>query len=253
MGLGPAAQYLVKYNGHVLPGYAQSEQFDNGVTLVDHNSPRTHTPLTEYGGEIPKGIQIKMKVWEKDYFSCKEQIQLAATYLRSTRGDYSPLYIQYTDRHYNAKTETITTQKEAGVSVRTADYDVTFKALPWIEADYTTTLSGGSGTLTTDAVGRTTASGTYSPVTLLLVGTNVTVSGFTDTGEFCGYLKIDGATVGTIVDSENYNAFDINGVNMNGQMLTHVDYAMYVGPGKTNFVITGATQALLSWNDRWGI
>lgn len=248
MPIGPPAEYLVKYNGYTLPGYLQNEGFDSIMNIADHYAAYADGSNSEYTGLGNKEIPLRLKVWEQDYLTCKEQVRLAATYLRSSRG-YAPLYVQSADKHYEAQVVSIKTEKEAGTSVRTLEYEVSFRCKPWLIKDAQRQISG-TGTITTDSVSRTINDGGWTPTLITVTGTNVTVSGYTAT-DFTGYFSVSGAVSSLVVDSENYTA-KIGSTNKNNVMKT-IDYRVYVGPGKTSFAITGASSCTIKWYDRWYI
>ena len=107
----------------------------------------------------------------------------------------------------------------------------------------------GTGTVTTDSTGRTFANGGWTPAKLVLSGTNITVSGYTDMGDFTGFVSVSGTVSSLEIDAVTYTA-ELSGVNYNSGM-KNPDYAIYVGPGKTTFVITGASSCRIEWHDRW--
>lgn len=251
MPLGSAQNYLAQYNGHQLPGYVQEESFDSQMNIAQHYATYADGSLSEYTGLQNKMLNLRLKVWEQDYATCKDQVQLAATYLRTNRSGFSALYVQYNDRHYDALVQDIRMQKATGTSVRTLEYEVQFECKPWLIGDSLITISG-TGTIDTDQVSRTLDDGGWTPTYITVTGTNVTISGYTSTGDFTGYISISGAVTNMIVDSENYTA-EISNVNRNDLMLRHADYQTFVGPGKTTFVITGATACTISWQNRWYI
>jgi hypothetical protein len=250
MPLGPDAGYLVKYNNYTIPGYAQSETLPSEMNIASHYATYADGSNSEYTGLQNKVISIRMKVWEQDYLTCKTQIELAGTMLRSKRDGYANLYVQYTDRHYTALTQSVKTEKEVGSSVRTAEYEVSFEAKPWLESDTTHTISG-TGTIDTDSLSRTIADGGWAPTTITVTGTNVTISGYTINGDFTGFISISGAVTNMIVDSDAFTA-TVGGVNKNN-LMKWADYRTYVGPDKTFFVVAGASSCSISYHDRWYI
>jgi len=249
MPLGPSSAYLARFNGHTLPGYVQSESFDSVLNISAHYGAYVDGSNSEDVGLSNKGVSVRLKVWEQDYLTCKEQIQLAATMVRSVRGKFAPLYIGYTDRYYTAMTRSIKVEKQVGGSVRIAEYDVEFECKPWITSDSTYTLTG-TGLIDTDQVGRTISNGSMTPTIVTITGTDVTISGYTSTGDFTGYFSVSGVVSDLIVDSHNFTATTVSGENMNELMLT-TDYQLHVGVGKTNFLITGASSCSIEYNDRW--
>lgn len=250
MPLGGPQQYLAQYNSYVLPGYVQEESFDSEMNLASHYAPYADGSLTEYMGLSNKMLSLRLKVWEKDFMSAKDQVQLGATYLRSQRTTFAPLYVQYSDRHYDAKVKSIKVQNTAGRPVRIMEYDIQFECMPWLIEDTLNTITG-TGTINTDQVSRTIDDGGWTFANVTVTGTNVTISGYTDTGDFAGFISISGAVAGMVIDSENYTA-EISAVNRNDLMLS-ADYRLLVGPGKTNFAITGASSCSISYYNRWYI
>lgn len=248
MPLGGSQQYLCKYNTYTLPGYVQTESFDSPMSIAEHQSEFADGSLSEYTGLENKTLTVNLKVWESTFEEVKEQIELGATYLRSKRAGFADLYLQWSDRHYEALVKNITSENTAGRSTRLADYTATFECRPWLINDATTTISG-TGTITTDAVGRTISDGGWTPTVITVTGTNVTISGFTDTGDFAGFVSIDGSVSNMVIDSDSMTA-EIASVNRNDLMLW-TDYQVMVGPGKTSYVITGASSCTISYHDRW--
>lgn len=252
MGLGPAQGYLVKYNSYVLPGYAQEEALPSEMTIAQHYATYADGSLSEYTGLSNKIISLGMKVWEQDYQACKTAVEKAATMLRSRRVGFSPLYVQYSDRHYEALTQSIKVQKSVPSSVRTLEYQVEFEAKPWLKSDATYTISG-TGLINSDGAfpARTINDGGWTPTTITVTGTNVTISGYTGTGDFTGFMSISGYVQNMIIDSDAFTA-TIGGVNKNGTM-RWADYRMYAGPDKTYFNVVGASGCVIAWNNRWYI
>lgn len=248
MPLGPSQSYKAEYNSYTLPGYVQRESFDSTMNIANHDAPYADGSLSEYLGLANKVLSLTLKVWEPTYLDCKNEVRKAATMLRSKKEGFAPLYVQHTDKHYEALTQTIQEEKEAGTSVRTLEYTVQFECKPWLISDATYTISG-TGTVTTDVVSRTIDDGGWTPTRITVTGTNVTVSGYTETGDTTGFVSVSGAVTNLIIDSDTFTA-TIGGVNKNGIMYT-TDYRTYVGPGKTTFVITGASSCTIAYNNRW--
>jgi hypothetical protein len=247
MPLGPSQGYLCSYNSYVLPGYVQNEQIDSAMNIAEHYSPFADGSTSEYTGLRNKQIAITLKVWEQDYVACKQEVAKAATMLRSSKG-FAPLYVQLSDRYYEALTQTVKIEKEAGGSYRTLDYVVQFEAKPWYYSVSGHTITG-TGTIDTDSVGRTIDNGGCTPTTVTVTGTNVTISGYTVTGDFAGFISISGAVTGMIINSNDMTA-TIGGLNKNNLMKS-VDYRLDAGPGKTTYIITGASSCSIFWYDRW--
>lgn len=229
-------RYLVNYNGYPLPGYAQRESIESVAEIIQHAVAYEDMSLSEHYGLKNKLISLTMLVWERDYYQSKEKIKEAATILRARRAGFSPLYIQQTDRHYDALAIKISMESDARSSGRIVNYDIEFEAKPWLISDNTITLSGAV-TVDTDQVSRDIYDGGWTPVSLLVTGTNVTVSGYTATENFTGYITISGSVVDQVVTEDSYESL--------------VNNALYVGPGKTTFVITGATSCTITYHNRW--
>lgn len=248
MPLGPSQNYLVRYNGYQLPGYLQTESFDSVMNIASHYGTYADGSESEYTGLQNKQIQLALKVWEQDFLTCSEQITLAATMVRSKRDGFAPLYVQYTDRYYDALTPLIKKENTAGRSVRLQEYQLTFETKPWLTSTSGYTLTG-TGTIDTDQVSRTISDGGWAPTTVTVTGTNVTISGYTATGDQTGFISISGAVSSLIVTSEPMTA-TIGGANKNGLMYS-TDYRLYAGPGKTYFAITGASSCTIAYHNRW--
>lgn len=247
MGLGPSQGYNVIYNGYTAPGYCQQESFDSTANVVDHYAPYADGSNSEYTGLANKVLSLRMKVWEQGYLAAKNEIQKAATIFRSKKWDYAPLYVQYSDRHYDAKTQSIRLAKQAGGSVNIAEYELQFECKPWLVSD-TTSNASGTGLVT---VTRTLDDGGWTPTRITVTGTNVTISGYLDNGDPTGFVSVSGAVSGLLIDSDAFTA-TIGGNNANGQMYW-VDYRTYVGPGTTHFQVTGASSCAFEWENRWYI
>lgn len=254
MSLGPSQSYLAQYNSFVLPGYVQSESFPSESRIVEHYAAYADGSNSEYTGLNNKVISLKLKVWEQDYATCKQQVQKAATMLRSKRDGFAPLYIQFSDRYYEAMTGPIRVEATAGSTVRTLEYTVDFQCKPWLvsTASYTASGTGLNGsTQTFSTAGRTIDDGGWTYGSVLLSGTNVTVSGYTATGDFAGFISVSGAITNLTIDSENYTSTTSNGtVNRNSYMKA-IDYRMWVGPQVTYFTVTGATKCEITYKNRW--
>ena len=245
MPLGPAQNYFAEYNNYQLPGYVQSENMESLMNIASHYGAYIDGSPSEETGLQNKNLSLSLLVWETNYLTCKEQIELAATYLRSYRGGFANLYVQYTDRHYEAMVTSIKMSKSVPSSVRTLEYQVDFECKPWIIGDTLHTINSD-----TDEVGRTMVNGGWTPTVATLTGTSVTVSGVTADAQSTGSFITVGAVTGMIIDTEAFTA-TIGGVNKNS-MVTTKDYRLYVGPGRTTFTITGGS-ASIAYYDRWYI
>lgn len=234
-------RYLVRFNQHVLPGYAQSEDFTSGMRIEDKYAPYDKS-LSQYMGLENKEIAMTLKVFDAPYAELKEQVQLAGTMLRSTKS-WAKLYIQKSDRHYLAITKQVKIEQEA--RQRDVDYTVTWEAQPWLISDQVYTVSG-TGLIT---VTRTLDDGGWTPATVKISGTNITVSGYTDYEAITGLIVVSGAVSNLTVTTQPFTA------TINGQNIPHysinADYSMYIGPGTTYIDVDGATDCIITYNNRW--
>jgi hypothetical protein len=228
--------YVVKFNGFDLPGYAQSEEMDSQIRIEKKYS------LTESVGLGNKNVDVKMRLFERDYIAAKSKLEYAATILRSKRRAFARLYIQRLDRYYLAITTKLNYSKNASEIGFLLDYSVEWEAKPWLISNNTYILEG-SGDLNTDSVGR------WTPARVTITGTDVTISGYTEAGDFAGYIAVNGSVTNLVIDTENYTA-TIGGVNAN-QHLADYNYGIYIGPGKTNFTVTGASSVQIKYENRW--
>jgi hypothetical protein len=241
MPLGPSQQYLAEYNGYTLPGYVQSESFDSIMNIAPHYGVYIDGSPSEELGLQNKKLSLTLKVWETDYLTCKQQVELAYTYLRSFRNGFAQLKVQYPDKHYMAMVISITTEKSVPSSVRVLEYKVDFECKPWLIGETLHSISSD-----TDEVGRTLDNGGWAPTITTLTGTSI--SGITADGQSTGSVVTTGVT-GLVIDTEAFTA-TIGGVNKN-ELVTTKDYRLYVGPGKTTFTVDGS--ATIQWYDRWYI
>lgn len=239
--IGPAQQYLARYNNYILPGYVQSESFDSIMNIVQHPAAYVDGGPSEETGLANKALSLELLVWETNYLSCKQQVDLAATYLRSYRGGWANLYVQRADKHYSAMVKSVTMDKSTGSSVRTLNYKVDFECRPWLIGEELHVISSD-----TDEVWRTMDSGGWTPTIVTLTGNSI--SGVTADGQSTGNIVTTGVT-GLVVDTEAFTA-TIGGVNKNA-LVTTKDYRLYVGPGRTTFTVDGS--ASISYYDHWYI
>jgi hypothetical protein len=248
MPLGPPQQYVVKYNGQQLPGYAQMEDDPSDMNIADHYAFGWDGSLSQYVGLNNKNFHLDFLVWEKDYRAVKDAYHLATTILRSRREGFAPLFVDYTDRYLNATVKTVTYQQDVQQSRRILKYSVDFNTEPyWISTSgYTIT---GAGNVDTDQVDRTFNDGGWTPTWIEVTGTNITISGYTDT-EFTGFVSISGHVVNYVVDTENFTTVTASGSN-GDKFMYWKDYQMWVGPGKTTFAVSGATDISISYHNRW--
>jgi len=248
MPIGGAQQYLAEYNTFVLPGYVQNEQFESIANIADHEATYADGSESEYVGLQNKLLSLTLKVWECDYPTVKNEVQKAATILRSRRKGFAPLRVMYSDRYYDALVSRIQLSKDAGTSVRTGDYVIQFECKPWLISNSGYVLTG-TGTIDTDQVARTIDDGGWTPTRITVTGTNVTISGYTATGEFAGFVSISGAVSNMVIDSDAFTS-TVGGINANDKMYWP-DYRIYIGPGKTFLTTTGASSMTVEYNNRW--
>lgn len=240
-------RYLVQYNGFQLPGYLQEEIMDSTENIESMYGAYGDSEFSEYLGLENKVITLRLLVLGDTYLECKNQIQDAATALRSQRTGFKPLYVQNYSKHYEALVKSITLEADARINKK-AEYTVIFEAKPWLYSDTETTISG-TGTIQTS--GRTLYNGTWTPTTLLLSGTNITVSGYTETGDFTGFVSISGVVTDLTINTEIYTV-EMTNSNVSN-IIQNEDYQIYVGPGITYFDIDGATDCEISYHDRWAL
>lgn len=244
-----AQKYGVKYNGYELPGYVQEEDTSSVALIADHQALYADMSRSEYTGLSNKPYKLRMKIWECDYDTAKATVQRAATYLRSSRDGFARLEIMYRDRYYAALVETIEAPKDISTSVKTREYVASFEVKPTLFATSGYTLTG-TGLVTTDAVDRTIADGIWTPIQLDVSGTNITISGYTDTQQ-TGFISISGTVTNMLIDTEIYTA-TMGGISVINRMMW-VDFGLWVGPGKTYFDINGASSCTITYRNRWAI
>jgi len=239
--LGPAQTYLARFNGYQLPGYVQSESFDSMMNVVPHYGAYIDGSFSEETGLQNKALSLTLKVWETNYLTCKQQIALATTYLRSYRGGFANLYVQYTDKHYRAMVKSVQMEKSVGSSPKILEYQVEFECKPWLIGEALHSITSD-----TDEVGRTMESGGWTPTIVTLTGTSI--SGITGDGQSTGNIVTTGVS-GMVIDTEAFTA-TMGAVNRN-DLVTTKDYRLYVGPGLTTFTVNGS--ATIQYYDRWYI
>ena len=235
--------YLIMYNNQKLPGYAQKEFLSSTARLSTTTSAYNDRSLIEYLGLENKEIELKMLVWEPTYLECKIRVQEAASILRSKRKAFSKLYIQNYNKYYEAMVKSIKTDKSVPSSTQVLEYDISFEARPWLISNDLYTLVGTGSIETTD---RTLRDGGWTPAWIMVSGTDVTISGVTEYGESTGSIAIEGTVSNYIINSEYFETSD-------NSLITPQDYGIYVGPGKTIFTITGATDCRIEYHNRWYI
>jgi hypothetical protein len=238
-------RYLVQYNGYQLPGYAQAESFDSIMKIETAHQPYRDMAFSEYLGLENKTVSLRILVTGDNYLECKNQMQLASTMLRSQRAGFRPLYVQHYYKHYDGLVSAIKLESDVNTNT-TAEYTIEFECKPWLESDILTTVSGTSLIST---VGRTIYDGGWTPVNLTLSGNNITVSGYTLTGDFTGFISISGAVSDLQINTEEYTA-TMNNENANNVILND-NYQVYIGPEMTYFSISGAIECEISYRDRW--
>lgn len=248
MSLGPAQQYIITYNGYQLPGYAQAEDDASDMNISDAYAYGWDGSLSQYAGLNNKALKLSFRVWESTYRTCKDEYHLATTILRSRREGFAPLFVDYTDRYFNATVKSVTYTQDVSKSRRLLDYDVEFDCQPWWTSVMGYTITG-AGSVDTDAVTRSLADGGWTPAKVKVSGTNVTISGYT-ASEFTGYVSISGHVTDFIIDTEESTSALSTGDNGDGRMYWK-DYGVWVGPGKTTWAVTGATAIEIQYHNRW--
>lgn len=243
MPLGPDQEYIVEYNSYQLPGYAQLEDDPSDMNIQDHYAFGWDGSLSQYAGLSNKSYKMRFLVWEATYRACKDQYHTATTILRSRKEGFAPLRVDYDDRYFEATVKSISYSQEASASKKILRYDVEFDTLPWMVGIDTKTLTG-AGNIDTDQVTRTLDDGGWTPVNLVVSGTNPTVSGFTATEQFTGFVSISGVVSGFEIDTESFTS-------TNNALIAWRDFGLWVGTGKTNFVTTGVSAITVTYKNRW--
>jgi hypothetical protein len=238
---------LVKYGKYFLPGYLNTAAVGSPLEITIDGITYKENSL-EVNGLQNKTLTLRLQVVDETYLAAKEQVQLASTMLRHARS-YQTLTVMDTSKYYLAQTKSINLAQEAGTSERSAFYDVAFECRPWLYSQQVYSLTGTT-TLDTNTVGRTLADGINTPATLRLSGTDVTVSGYTESGEFMGYISVQGTVNNLVVDSEIYAA-TINDISV--EDLLNTEYQVFVGVGRTLFDVTGATDCEITYRNRWAL
>lgn len=244
MPLGPAQEYIVTYNGEQLPGYAQSEDDPSEATLVDNYAFGWNGSITQFSGLVNKQLKMQFKVWEPTYRDCKDQYHYATTILRSKRDGFADLRVDFDDRHFVAKTKTISYNQTVDQNAHTKllTYTVEWDCMPWIIANDPIELSGFSDNIVT--TGRTLDDGGWSPVYLVVTGTNFTISGYTATEPFTGFVSVSGSVDNFVIDTENATSTD-------DSRMKWKDYGLWVGAGETTFATEGVEGYFLTYYNRW--
>lgn len=237
----PARRYIVTYNGFQLPGYAQSEDDPLTVSLVDHYAFGVDGSISQTKGMENKSFSMDFKIWEDTYQACKNKYYNAVTALRSRRDGFARLFVDYTDRYFNATVRSITYTQRAEQSKKLLTYSVEFNTQPWMTGIEHHVIEGPNST--TEDVGRTLDSGGWTPALVILSGTNPTVSGYSAT-QFTGYISISGVVTDFEIDTENSFSTDDSAMN-------YKEYGLWVAPGTTWFDTTGVTDMTISYFDRW--
>lgn len=245
---GPSSlhqSYLVRYNGHDLPGYAQSESYTDAMNIVDHFPAMADFSLAQYTGLQNKLITLDMLLWEPDYNAIKNRLSYVGTILHSAKG-FTRLYIQHRDSYFLAITSNVSTSPHASRMNRLLVYTVEFEAKPWVISE---ALYEVSGVGVVETTGRTLYDGTWTPTRLIVSGTDVTITGVNEFGVSTGSIITSGVSYNLIIDTEQVTA-TMAGINRN-DLIVNKDFYLYVGPGKTYFTITGADSCIIQYNNRW--
>lgn len=243
-------EYVVIYDNFQLAGYPQSESIMTTVNLADLEAFEWDGATTQNIGLSNFTLSITFAIYDvAGWHSAKTQYLLTRSRLLSSQGDYRALNIDGHEGSYRAQIKSVNYSKDVTTNRRLLEYTVEFECQPWAISEIPRSLASfSSGILTTDDVNRTINDGTWTPTIINLTGTNVTVSGYTDT-ESTGYISVSGYVSGMIIDSEQatVTVFDGNGE----PYLYSVDPQMYVGVGKTSFETTGVDNITISYKNRW--
>jgi hypothetical protein len=234
-------EYLAEYNGYVLPGYAQAESVASDSDSTKHYPYLEDGSINDASSLKNSALSLEMLIIDQDYFTAKMEAQYAATILRTKRSGYARLYVQRLDKYYLVKPRRLSVDQ--GARDRYFAYRVDFDIKPWLSGNDTFRLTG-TGTVTTDSVGRTMESGGWTPTKITVTGTDVTISGYTADGQPTGFISISGAVSNFEIDSDAYSSSD-------DTVFNNLDYRIYVGPNKTTFEITGATDCEITFSNRW--
>lgn len=242
----PLAGNLVRFNGYLLPGYLQEENLSSPmrINIID---PTYADPSQEYIGLENKIISLRLMVVQGTYQASKEKVLLAGSLIRSARDKYVPLTVIDTTKHYLARTQKIVLNQTAGLRENAAEYSVEFEVKPWQYGTQHSLI--GTTLLDTNSVNRTIGNGTWTPATIIISGNSVTVSGYTETGQFTGFVSVSGEVNNMVLDSENYTV-TMAGENRN-DLLNTIDHKIMIGPGRTFFTVNGATSCEIIYQDRW--
>ena len=104
----------------------------------------------------------------------------------------------------------------------------------------------GTGSIST--TGRGMDDGGWTPTIVTVSGTDISISGETADLQSTGTITVLGTVTDLIVDTEAFTATQ-GGISKTDTI--NKDFSLYVGPGVTNFTITGATSCTIQWNNRW--
>lgn len=237
--------FIIKYNNYNLPGYAQKEADDSTESIFTSYTPYIQKSSSELTGLVNKGLSLNMLVWESSYALCKAQVKRAVNFLRTAK-TFKKLYVGNLNDYYLAIPTEISIEKSVPASPRTLAYEVTFNCKPWV---YSNDLYQFTGTEEVVTTGRTLLDGTWTPVRLMVTGEDIIIRGITETGLETGLIEISGFAESLLIDSEEHTAF-MSGVSRL-DMITNKDFYLYVGPGVTTFTITGATNCIIQFQNRW--
>lgn len=241
----PPPEYIVVFNGFQLFGYAQSESVKTEMQdddLMGFDWDGSETQQSNLTNPI---LSMDFLIYTVGWRKAKDQLHHTERILLSSRDERKPLYVDYTDRHYLASFKTIKYQKDITGSRNTLPYTVEFEIDPQMVADNPRIITGAGTIVTT---GRTFANGGWTPTILTVTGTDVTVSGYTDT-EFTGFVSASGVVAGLVIDTASMTA-EMAGNNAVG-LLKSVNFELFVGPGETTFEVTGASSISIKYFDRW--
>lgn len=278
--------YIVKYNGYQLPGFLQNESLGSDMTTVEHSAQYADGQTVEYTGLQNKSMSLTFRVWETDYATCKEQVQQAASIIRTARDTWAVLTINSTTRQYLAMATSIKMDKSVGSSPKILDYQVDFKCQPWLMSNSTYIIASGFRTdndaLTayneiSPAYSYRMASGDWGGYEGIVQddadSTSIHVRDITHGGWSPLDISLSGVRHGATIRAyqidpvtgpTEYNTVTISGAHtwitlgssdFSGDFayVDQVDFRTYAAPGPFYIVVSGVSHADIRYQNRWYI